>query len=276
MCNVVTKIVIAGAIMFGVLSCGNNDRDAANNLLTQAEESIETRQYSIAVALLDSIDNCYPREIDVRRKAMNLRPKAIEGKTLRDIEQNDSLIAVMQGLFKEMESNFVKISNPQLVEPYIVAKKANKSILDKNGIQARITPEGDFYVISSLQDGLKHTSVSLVANGETVTTATVPYDGDRNYRSSSSEMITFVKEECDTLGEFACAHKGASISVRFNGNRNKSIKLTKDEIEAFAMTYKYSEIITRLKAAMRRGEKLEQLLALSRDQIARTTEENRD
>ena len=38
MCNVVTKIVIAGAIMFGVLSCGNNDRDAANNLLTQAEE----------------------------------------------------------------------------------------------------------------------------------------------------------------------------------------------------------------------------------------------
>ena len=147
MCNVVTKIVIAGAIMFGVLSCGNNDRDAANNLLTQAEESIETRQYSIAVALLDSIDNCYPREIDVRRKAMNLRPKAIEGKTLRDIEQNDSLIAVMQGLFKEMESNFVKISNPQLVEPYIVAKKANKSILDKNGIQARITPDGDFYVI---------------------------------------------------------------------------------------------------------------------------------
>lgn len=276
MYNVVTKIVIASAIMLGVLSCGNSDRDAANKLLIQAEESIDARQYSIAVSLLDSIDKCYPREIDVRRKAMNLRPRAIEGKTLRDIEQNDSLIATLQGAFNEMESNFVKISNPQLVEPYIVAKKANKSILDKNGIQARITPEGDFYIISSLQDGLKHTSVSLVSNGESVTTATVPFDGDRNYRSSSSEMITFVKEECDTLGKFACAHNGASILVRFNGKRNKSIKLSKDEVESLAITYKYSEIITRLKEAMRRGEKLEQLLSLSRDQIARTTEENRD
>ena len=273
MFNAVSKsILITAAIMLS--SCVDSEEKAALKLYQSAEEAVLIKDYTTAVALLDSIDKAYPKQIEIRRQAMHMRPKAIEGKTLRDIESNDSLIAVLQTDYVKMTPLFKRVNDPKLVEPYIVAIKADKPLFESSGIQARITTDGDFYVISSLTSKSNHTSVSFLAGGDDATTATVPYDGDRNYRSGGSEMITFINSECDTLGKFAQKHTGQSIILRFNGKNDKKVKISSEQAKAFADTYQYATIISELKSAMRRKEKLDNLLLLARDQIARTLDED--
>lgn len=274
MYNVVTKILLIVAIFF-IASCADRDKKNAENLLIESEAAIISNNYSLAIVLLDSIETTYLAQVDVRRKAMHIRPKAIEGATMQNIEKNDSIIAILQAVYNSMSSNFETINDKRLVEPYIVAKKANKSLFETTGIQARITTEGEFYVISSLVGNpIKHTSVSLLCGGNEVTTATAAYDGDRNYRSGNTEMITFISPECDTLGIFARANADKSITLRFNGNKSKSMKMSRDDINSFAITHEYASIISDLKSAFRRKEFLEQQLLLARDQIARTLDES--
>ncbi len=274
MYNAVTKFLYA-IVLFAIVACGSGDRQNAEQLLAEAEHAIEHAEYSDAIALLDTIESTYPKQIDVRRKAMHIRPKAIEGATLKEIEKNDSAIVVLQSEYNQLSASFKTVSDPKLIEPYIVAKKAEKSLFETTGIQARITTDGDFYVITSLVGvPIKHTSVSLIYNGGEVTTSVAEYDGDRNYRSGNTEMITFIKQECDTLGKFALDNEGRGLTLRFNGNKKHNVKLSKVDTDVFALTYKYSTIISDLKSAMRRKEFLEQQLLLARDQIARTLDEN--
>lgn len=274
MYNVVTRIALIIATFF-IVSCEDSDKKNAEKLLIESEAAIISNNYSLAIALLDSIETNYPAQVDVRRKAMHIRPKAIEGATILEIEKNDSIIAILQATYKHMSSNFETINDKRLVEPYIVAKKANKSLFETTGIQARITTEGEFYVISSLVgNSIKHTSVSLLTSGNEVTSASVAYDGDRNYRSGNTEMITFISHECDTLGVYARANVDKLITLRFNGNKSKNVKMSRDDINSFAITHEYASIISDLKSAIRRKEFLEQQLLLARDQIARTLDES--
>lgn len=274
MYNVVTKILLT-FVVFLVVSCGSSDKQNAEKLLNEAKSHIIVKDYASALKLLDSIDVVYSSQVEVRRRAMHIRPKAIEGTTLKEHEKNDSIIAILQAKYNELSSNFETIRDKRLVEPYIVAKKANKSLFETTGIQARITPDGEFYVISSLvATPIKHTSVSFICGNNEVSTSTVGYDGDRNYRSGSTEMITFINTECDTLGVFARANAGKSMTLRFNGSKSKNIKISKEDIKTFAMTHEYASVITDLKSAFRKKEFLDQQLLLARDQIARTLDDS--
>lgn len=274
MYNAVTKIILI-FVAFLVVSCSDSDKQNAEKLLVDAEAYIIAEDYASALKLLDSIDVVYPSQVEVRRKAMHIRPKAIEGTTLKELEKNDSIIATLQAKYNELSSNFETIRDKRLVEPYIVAKKANKSLFETTGIQARITPDGEFYVISSLVGTpIKHTSVSFICGNNEVSTSTVGYDGDRNYRSGNTEMITFISQECDTLGVFARANAGKSITLRFNGSKSKNVKISKEDINTFAMTHEYASVISDLKSAFRYKEFLDQQLLLARDQIARTLDES--
>lgn len=272
MYNATCKIIIA-SILLSLIGCANN-HDLAQNLYNEAASAIESKNYDKAICLIDSINTSYKEQTQVRRNALHLLAKATEGKTLREIEQNDSLITILQVEYNSMTPVFMEINDPKLVEGYIIAKKANRPILEESGLQARITPNGEFYVISSHIGNIKHTSVSLICGKEQATSATVKYDGDKNYRSANTEMITFLMNECDTLGAFMQKHIGQHVSLRFNGNKSKTYKMNATDIEAFGLTYKYATIIAKLKSSLRRKEMLDQKLLLARDQIARTINNN--
>ena len=80
MFNVVNKYSSAalGAVMLAMLSasCGNAERDAAEEMSARSAEMIEARDYVGAISLLDTIDNRYRSLTDVRRTAMRLRAQA--------------------------------------------------------------------------------------------------------------------------------------------------------------------------------------------------------
>lgn len=87
-------------------SCGNStsnqlnqDSIAAEDVLKRANMAFDCEENEKALALIDTIDSIYSKQINVRRKAMSLRPKVMERLIFKEIIATDSMIAL------EIETN---------------------------------------------------------------------------------------------------------------------------------------------------------------------------
>ncbi len=251
-------------------SCGNGDTEKARALLDEARAAYESKDYSTALSLTDSLKNTYPRGFDVRREALHLTTLATEGLTLQQLETADSIAAVLGAAGESLQHNVKFVSNP--IEGYYVAKSVNPtSFIGSTGIQARMTPDGDFYIMSSLKaKPIKSTSITVSANGKEARSATVAYDGERNDRSMGAETITFMGAECDTVGKFIYENRTSLITLTFNGAGRYSRPLTAAEIEGTAVLYEYATTIRKFKLASLEKERLTRALDLARSQAART------
>ena len=263
------KVLYATVLAVAMSACSNSASDKANNLYESASESVESGNYTNAIALLDSIDSLYPGEVEVRRNGMYLRAKAIEGQTLKDLQTNDSLSVIAKTDAENLKSVMTFVSNP--VEGYYIASsQKDVAVESTEGLHARISPDGVFYLISSAKGGTKSLGVMLSAGGEEARSATVQPDGERNDRSRGSEIITFTQAECDTLGRFALSHIGQPVKLTFVGATYRSITMTKPQLDALAEVYSASVVFSRLRLLQMQKNKLEQQLTISRSQQART------
>ncbi len=275
MFNAVNKYIALG-LCFLFVSCSNTDEKKAKQLLQESESNISSGSYSVAIALLDSLQRTYPKFVEIQRQGMHLRPKAIEGMTLKETASNDSLIAVLEAEHAALKNSFELISNKDLLEGYYVFKDAIKpTLFNCTTIQPRLSAKGEFYIISALNsNSVKHTAISLSRGNESVTTKSVSYDGERNYRSGDTEMITFMPAESDTLGKFALNHDNMKLSLKYIGKRTHTTSISATETHAIAATYRMSQILAKLRKAKMKKELLEQQLLLTRDHIARTFQDS--
>lgn len=281
MCNVVSKMVVSACLAGMTLIVGCDSKEArikeeAMATYKEAEAAFQDRNYALAGSLLDTLAARYPSATSVQRDAMHLRPMVIEGQTIRELESCDSLVAVLEGEKASLDSRFRFVDNPRLVEGYYVSKRQPAGdLFSRNGIEARISPDGHFYMLSSLTGrNIKHTSITFISGDSQVTSEIVDYDGERNYRSGGNEMITYNGALCDSLGAFVMAHN--PLTLRFNGTSTYSLKLSDDIREAVAETYEMATVMSDLAAARRKREYLDRQLMLARDQIARTLRDSVD
>lgn len=268
-------LIPAVATCMALTSC-NGDKKAAEALREQAVAAIEASDPEGALLLLDSIDHAYPAQVETRRAAMPLRPKAIEIRTLRDLEVTDSMLVQAQVLMESMK-DLVKLKKGSdgIDGYYVAASMADAVPSSAEGLYARMSPQGSFYIISSARKGTLSTGVTLSAQGVgEVSTPRVACDGERNDRSMSAELITFLPAECDTIGNFAFANSDRVLTLTFNGERqNRSITLPAAQAAALAQLYAASQVYSRVSLLALRKEKLERTLMLARSQQARTMPE---
>ena len=255
---------------------GNSQKELAMQLVQQADTAIAVADYNYALQLLDTLKAKYPEEIDVQRQAMHMRPIAIEGISIRQLEETDSLQAMYAYKTDSLMSYFRLNHNAELgsdYDYYIIKELKNADIFGKTGIQGRVSPSGEFTVISSLAGpSVKHTKIGLVApNGVTVETADISYDGERNYRSSGTETITFIGAECDTLGQVLSANPGQKFKLNFIGAKNYSIGLAPSDRRSVELAWQLAYCISQKNKLAQQRQFYERQLALARDQIARTT-----
>lgn len=275
-----TKTILISAIAGGmILTSCSGDKNAAESLHNQAIAAIEASDPAGALLLLDSLDHTYPAEVDIRRAAMPLRPKAIELQTLRDLEETDSLLAQTQVVIESMD-NLVKFKKgPEGLDGYFVAASMPDGVPSQaEGIYPRMSPEGAFYIISSARKGTLSIALEVSAPGcGSVRTPDVPNDGERNDRTLGAELITFFPAESDSIGNFAFVNSDKEITLTFVGERGKrSTKLKPEQVSAMAQLYAASQVYTRARMLALRKNKLEQQLMLARSQQARTTPDSKD
>jgi len=266
-------IIIIGAMAASLMATAcSGDSKAAEALREQAAAAIAQNDPAGAIVLLDSLDRAYPAETDIRRSAMPLRPKAIELQTLRDLEVNDSLTAQNTIVMEQMKEYVKFRQGAGGVDGYYVASVAeNLTPSAAEGLYARMSPEGAFYIISTARKGTRSTSVTVSASGcGAASTPSVSCDGERNDRSLAMETITFLPAESDTVGNFVMANGDKELTLTFHGEgADRSIALSRVQSFALAQLYAASQVYSRARLLALQKNKLEQQLMLARSQQAR-------
>lgn len=274
MYNAVNKSIISLILAAALTACGSSSsQSGANALYNSADSAMAAGNYELAEQMLDTLKVKYPGEIDAQRKGMHLRSLVMERKTIAEIEQTDSL-NVLYGYRADSLKNYFKfVDNPQLVEGYYVVKElADDNLFARTGLEGRVSPSGEFYMISSLNGPAKrHTSVSVTVDGVTATSATVAYDGERNYRSGSTEMITFTGAECDSVGRVLADHQGAPVKISYNGQSAYGVTLPRNDARSVALAWALAYNMRQARTMTLQREMLERKLMLARDQAARTS-----
>lgn len=268
------RIRTAAALLATVFltACGDGERQQAADLLEQAQLCTDNGRHAEALMLLDSIDHAYPRQIEVRRDAMHLRPFVLEARALVELTQIDSMIAQTTISSEAMRDRLQRVDNP--VEPYFVSTAEVKGdVTHTPGLHARMAPDGIFSVLSVTPAGAKHTSVRLSAGGDIAETATIPFDGELNERSSDMERITFLSAQVDTLGKFVLTHPDMPINLTFAGGKERTVKMDAKQIQALGEVYTAAVLFEQLRHLAMMKQQYEQQLMLARSQQARTYRE---
>lgn len=265
---------IASAMMLAACSAGS-DKEKAQALYDEAAAAVENNDFNRAIILVDSIKSAYPGQIDIRRNSLHVLARANEGLALRRRESADSLVAVLQAKSEAMSDEIIAVDNP--IEKYFVVKGTDPAkFYNKDGLQARMTPDGDLYLISSLASRKAlSTAIAVECDGNRAVTATVPFDGERNDRSMGSEVITFMGAECDSVARFIAENAGKRITLIFEGSKPFSMTLPETQANGIATLTRYAELIRQLKGAMIEREKQNRILETARSQAARTYNESK-
>jgi hypothetical protein len=254
----------------------SHDKAEAQQLLAQADTLVSTGSFEEALAMLDTLKARYPKEIETQRAAMQMRPLAIQGLTVNQIEETDREQAYLKHVADSLLTYFTKVHDSELGDDYdyyITRECRGRNIFERTGVEGRVSPDGEFYIISSLKDfKIKHTAVSVFSHGIEASTQNVAYDGELNYRSASgSETITFTGAQVDSIGQFLCQCDSNNIDLCFKGVRKVYVPLNSKDRLSLIRGYELSRAMSDGRKADARRRLLEQQLALARDQIARTS-----
>lgn len=276
MCSAVTKLhgLILGSVAFIIVpfcvSCsrGGNDKNAVQ-LLTRANELVEHRKFSEAIAVIDSLDSIYRGQTEIRRKGMEVKAKAREGSLVRQLELFDSLIALNTLEAQTLSANLVKVDNP--IEPYY--KVSGGAV--PQGVEARISPDGMLYLISRLKSPqIGHVAIEIKnSTGNSAITPEVARDGERNDMVGGVETVHFVEAEADSIGSFVARHRDEPLTLVFISSTGKSYStpLESKQAEAVAIAYRYAAVVREGKLLHIRREGVERQLQVARNQVARIT-----
>lgn len=248
------------------------ERDAAEKLVAEASAALDRGDFNAAAAMLDSLSSAYPKQIEAGRAALALRPKVMERKTEQEIVDLQALMQYSAQFVDSIMPLFTSVprSDEQL-EPYIVAKSVPANWRERNTAIARLSPSGEFYVISSLAGrSARHTALRMSANGVSVTSGSVPFDPESRL---SRESVRFSAGKADTLGVFAMQMDGRGpVTLDFvGGNKAPSATLSAKEVHAIADTWRLSQALATVNDGNRRLEQLKAKLQLARDQAARVS-----
>ncbi len=247
-------------------SCGG-ERKAASELYTQSCSAIEQKNYTEALALLDTLNARYPKETQVRRDALRLRAAAMEGIALDSISVLEAELAQATLTLEEWKPRFRYVASNVGLEGYYLPKEVDERVLTESGIQARVSEKGFFYIVANVQGrriGLK--SIELVAGADRVSSAEI--SPARVVSVEGSETASFNPEDLEVLGPWLLSHPDLSQLILVGSKSTVKQKLTAKQAAALIDCYRYSCAVQSQYLATVRREKFERMLATARDQLA--------
>jgi hypothetical protein len=271
------SIIPIFALSLACASCGKPENQDARQLYNQASEAFTSGDYQGATVLLDSLQRAYPGEIQIQREAMALRPQVIEQIAIKDIAVIDSVTALDKATMESLRASLKLVKEPGMIEGYLIDAKAyNANFMNSTGVEARVSEIGQFYIVSSANPQVGHTSITLKCNGGAAKTDDVAYDGDSNYRVGGGEIITFTPEQSDTIGAFAARmlneNGQTQFTLLFNGSKgSKMFKLTAVQAQGIANAYNYSRSVIRARDNEVQRARLEKTIEIAKRQASQTT-----
>lgn len=271
------KLLIPVTALCLLTACGGSkENPEARQLLTDATEAFRNGDYTRSTILMDSLQKGFPEEISIQREALSLRPQVIEQIALMKIASVDSMSQADKLMMEQLKPMLKWVKTPGMIEGYWTdAKSYTPNFMNTTGIEARVSEIGQFYIVSSANpSSLKHTSVTLTLGDRSATTASVPYDGESNYRIGGGEVITFSPEQSDTIGavvsEVLSTSSPKAATITFNGEKGeKTVKITEAQARGIVNAYLYSLALIRARDNEVERQRLERTIEIAKRQAAK-------
>lgn len=264
-------------LLCAAASCsgGSGEQSEALDMLAQAKECISKNPQQ-AISLIDSLNKVFPKQTEVRRKAMHVRTLADSVLIDREFAVTDSTLKADSLKFIELKPQFAFVKTKDMVEGYYVEKSLqSKPLFERTGIEPRVDELGNMFVVTCVFGSpVQHTRLSARSSGEQCSTADVPYDGATNYRYTadrgSCEMATFHYEKCADFCKFVAEHGGKKVAIDFVGKGKTSITLSPEVLKAFSVTYEFAQAMSSGKNAVAKMMYLNKKRDINRRQMAQT------
>lgn len=265
MYNVYRHIALAACAIAAISlsSCGgstDNKGSEAQVAFDEAQREYDNGDARQCIALLDSLDSKYAKDMDVMKQSMGLRPKALLQIAVEDIAAADSIINANKERIDSLRPMMTHIDVPGTEGYSVCNSMVDANFMNKTGVSARVSEIGEFYLVSSVNPagGLKHWSVSAVVGDKIATTDTVACDGALNFRVNNSEVITFTPAGSKEIGELVASNEGLPVKILFNGQNggSKSITLNAKLINGIATAYRYAKAVNDMRDATINRERL--------------------
>lgn len=263
-------------MMFFLASCGQEGKKA-NELLSRAESSFQSANYSEAKLLIDSIRNSYPKVFDVRRKAIMLKQQVELKEQQISLEYLDSMMAVKQLALDSIKSDYVleKDTAYQEIGNYFYPSQVVEKNIGRTFLRASVNEKGEMSLTSIYCAGgsLNHTSVKVSSKDAFAQTPASP---DVYVSSDLGRKIEKADYKYGADGGvigFIIANKDAkSLKLEFIGDRTYRTLMYSPDIKAIVQVARLAQILSAMEEIRKEQKEANLKIQFLNKKISENTE----
>lgn len=263
-------------MMFFLASCGQEEKKA-NELLSRAESSFQSANYSEAKLLIDSIRNSYPKVFDVRRKAIMLKQQVELKEQQISLEYLDSMMSVKQLALDSIKSDYIleKDTAYQEIGNYFYPSQVVEKNIGRTFLRANVNEKGEMSLTSIYCAGgsLNHTSVKVSSNDAFAQTPASP---DVYVSSDLGRKIEKADYKLGADGGvigFIIANRDAkSLKLEFIGDRTYRTLMYSPDIKAIVEVAKLAQILSSMEEIRKEQKEANLKIQFLNKKISENTE----
>lgn len=129
-------LMLIGATAILVACGGRSDKDKANQLLNEATQQMESKEYSKALLTIDSLRKTYPKDVEARRLALSLYQQVSLRQAQEDLANTDSLMAIVSDEYNQLKAK-VERDRSELKASFEDTEKLNLTKAKMDSLKVR-------------------------------------------------------------------------------------------------------------------------------------------
>lgn len=253
------KLFVAAIFILLLNSCGQKkltDEELAQMQLKNAEQCFSSNKLNTAKLHIDSINNLYPKQVAIRKKADLIFSKIQLIEQKRNLIYADSVLRLKQQEFKALSKNFIleKDEKYEDVGNYIFKKQKAEDNAGKTYIKPLVEESGAL-IISSIYCSthpIKHHSAKFSVDNVFAETETVPEESGYNYSfvdgQATFENVIYKSQTSEGIAAFIQQNIDKNITVTLLGKKGKtSFSLSTNDKKAISEAYNLSVVLKDIK-----------------------------
>ncbi|MDR1652971.1 MAG: hypothetical protein LBS01_04875 [Prevotellaceae bacterium] len=229
-----------------LLSCcaGDKDGQQAANQFAEIEHLVNSGKYNAAVLALDSFHLRFPKQIELRRRALTLEDSILRQQNRRTVAYCDSLMAVYAQKRDSMSSLFLleKDAKYQIIGSFIYKKQIKNTYGTE--IKVSVDEKNDFHLvkynfgIKNLPAFLTVAAADLYASTDTLALGSEAF---HSFEADGSivESVTFSNAQAAKFAAFVKKFVDKNLTVTQHGKKNINHILSENEKQSIAITYTF-------------------------------------
>ncbi len=243
--DVMRKILFMVCFCSLFISCNDTDKKG-NERLAMAQDAFEKGDYNEAKIQIDSIKILYPKAFKARKKGIKLLQQIELKEQKKSLVYLDSLLQQKKKDFEQMKKkfSFEKDVKYQRTGNYLYPTQTVERNLHRSFLRFQVNENG-IMSMTSIYCGsrnIHHTAVKVTTSDGSF--AQTPPSKDIYETSNLGEKIEkadYKKGEDGGLMDFLYLNKGKNIRIDLIGDRNYSIKMPSEDLQALINVYELAQ-----------------------------------